>query len=905
MPFKSPNLGNNFGGVGLIALLMSSGFCLAAPLTLPPITAPPLNMAQQALLQSKGKQRAAVIAQMEAAGLREGWDMVLPLVQDADASVVAAAQHFISRFENAVPPTQLKSALLSPSPFIRRHALTALGLRPQDPRPAIQSLLTDSAAEVRQTAIGIAVQWGDHQRWPQLLEHWSLLGISEQSQLLSKLRNFQLAPLLEQRENPTTETGISAIHLLGQVKNPTAIPHLKPLLQHPTPRVRYQALGALWLLQALDAEVDLLPLVQDPDAEIQTMATAMLNQAYVAVLTPKLLKLLMSPQPEVRLAAVNILGHSNDRRICPDLFPLVQDPDVRVRQQAVIALHHMAYARPPRLLMYALKDPDPDVRWLTLQAVKELGNAQQVSEILPYLKDPDANVQQAAVDLLAHWQNPAALPALKALWEKSAGEPDTAILKAFSHIPEGSQSALMHLLTAPQSSAKTLARLKSNWDRQILLDVLAHWSAAQDLPEAVAMEILTYKSDYTFVNASDTPLKGLTTVNPVIQLWAMAYFADGCIAKPGSVVFGLGECQTAFARIKQLSQSALPTVKSRAIQVVKAWQLPVQTAQLRQDLKTFHPPKQRLAIQAVYQMNLKALQGDLLPLLNIKVAPLQVGAFEALWHLESSKAWPDLLAAFKRALPPSSLPPTTPQMLTYAVHLAQSGQTQPLLDLLLVLGTQTQSQPEDIHASILPFLPQTWAPAIQQKLVHSVLTWLQPQNAPLHILALNLLVRWSHQPDPWLPYLKRVGSPNDTALLLTQIAMVQQLQQHFGHLRNKHALQLDLLPHLIQWDVPEPEEVALAKTILTFLAPTQLRQVREALRQWLLYNRVAHENTQQLTQFRLAMARLLKVADPAAQDYLTYIMQSQALPSFLQKEARNWYKDLYPNQELPITIPSQ
>jgi HEAT repeat protein len=266
-------------------------------------------------------------------------ELIYASLDDENAQVRCAAVRALARVKTEDALRSLLRALQDKSPAVREAAARALG-GTGDVRlmPALAGCLKDPDTAVRIAVAGTlrAMGWRpstqEELAWfeitlgkmPAPVSFGGASGDAASATLQDAEQDTSFFRRLEAEElRISTQPGrvkelrvslrtgdllarVSAVHDLGQVKDPAITQELLPLFRHPDPEMRLAA--AQVLSQREDA----------PPAHF--------------------LSLLRDSSPEVRLAAVQFLGRIRHRHITQVLSPLLSDPDSHVRHAAAGAV---------------------------------------------------------------------------------------------------------------------------------------------------------------------------------------------------------------------------------------------------------------------------------------------------------------------------------------------------------------------------------------------------------------------------------------------------------------------------------------------------------------------------------------------------------------------------------------
>jgi hypothetical protein len=135
-----------------------------------------------------------------------------------------------------------------------------------------------------------------------------------------------------------------------------------------------------------------------------------------------ILHALQHQDEQVKVAALGALHYFKDQA---DLIPLIGDPlgssRVKIRMAALCTLHSLA--GPAHRLEYlehyraALADSDRDIRSNVMYLLRDMGEPSTFDMLVRALSDPYDEVRRLACVTLGELDNPAAIPALKRLFE--------------------------------------------------------------------------------------------------------------------------------------------------------------------------------------------------------------------------------------------------------------------------------------------------------------------------------------------------------------------------------------------------------------------------------------------------------------------------------------------------------
>jgi HEAT repeat protein len=182
-----------------------------------------------------------------------------------------------------------------------------------------------------------------------------------------------------------------------------------------SPAIQSAAVQAVERAELEELVPDVAKLVGSEDELVAAAAAAALLTAHPQA-PEVIVGLLGSDDPAVRVLAVDGIGRKAGEHARADLVPMLADRDPRVRRAAVVAVARFAGAdERARLVALARTDPDGSVRAQALRGLagSDLDGAVELGR--QSAADRFLGARQAAVELLARVESPAAAAALDAL----------------------------------------------------------------------------------------------------------------------------------------------------------------------------------------------------------------------------------------------------------------------------------------------------------------------------------------------------------------------------------------------------------------------------------------------------------------------------------------------------------
>lgn len=218
----------------------------------------------------------------------------------------------------------------------------------------------------------------------------------------AKAQPTPFADAIEKLKTGGKDAKRQAADLLGQSRDPAAIPHLMKALGDPNADVRLTVIESLGMLRAREA-VGKLSDILSKDTDPRLRHSAAISLAYIGdpAAGPALTGALKDAHPGVRYAAVQAIGAVKYAAAEDTLIKLLQDSDGNMRRSAVSALGELRSAKAVGGLKRALEDKDKHVKLAAIQALGEIGNTSAAGDLRKSLEDPDDEIKMAAALALA------------------------------------------------------------------------------------------------------------------------------------------------------------------------------------------------------------------------------------------------------------------------------------------------------------------------------------------------------------------------------------------------------------------------------------------------------------------------------------------------------------------------
>jgi HEAT repeat protein len=267
--------------------------------------------------------------------------------------------------------------------------------------------------------------------------------------------------LLGKLDSTDLEVRRSAVFVLGQIRDVSAIPSLLKVLADDA-ELRIVAADALARIGDRSAVEPLVLTLADPEAAIRLASVGALNRIAPPEMVTRVSELLSDPNPRVREAAVRIAGYYG--YAADKLVEHCRDVDEQVRRAAVETLPFLDHTCSNILLIRALQTDVPAVRAAAAGALARCPADFATSHLVNALADKDAWVRYFAARSLAHHASPAALDVLAEIARfDPAVYVRVAAIEALGAIGNSEALAIVSEMAGSVNSdiAKSVAQLKS------------------------------------------------------------------------------------------------------------------------------------------------------------------------------------------------------------------------------------------------------------------------------------------------------------------------------------------------------------------------------------------------------------------------------------------------------------
>lgn len=249
------------------------------------------------------------------------------------------------------------------------------------------------------------------------------LGIVKSDQALQSLTEL-LVPGSEDPGYVSLRVVKTAIRKYGE----EAIPHLIPLLGHPSWRVRSQAVDLIGEAGGMASAERLISLLEDTEPDVRAKAAKALGRIKTPGAIRPLVGRLKDPWWVVRLHAAKTLGRLGGGEAVYPLLELLLDSNWQVRSAAANSLRRMGNFVIPALIKMLLQTGD---RYAREQIVEELQRTDILERQIDRLGSKEARVREGASLLLVAAGNSGAIGVIT---RAVKGNPDPGIRMRLIHI---------------------------------------------------------------------------------------------------------------------------------------------------------------------------------------------------------------------------------------------------------------------------------------------------------------------------------------------------------------------------------------------------------------------------------------------------------------------------------------
>lgn len=296
-------------------------------------------------------------------------------------------------------PDALVPLLQDAEPSIRAAALGSLGrLRGERAAPALREALADGDDEVQSAATSLLATLDPERVTEVVFES----RVDSPRVYAAMLRVFCDNPHPGQRvfilgclRDPEPDVRRWAVRALGRQTPFQLGDVLRPLLRDPALPVRREVVRVLASQHDVRTRRLLLDHIEaDPETRIDAVR-AFADRAD-ATIVPYLVELYDRSERELRLAVLDALTELRDPRAEPLLARLLSDPDPTMRRRATQLLGRFRTETATRHVLAATRDADREVRLVATKLVVELGGEGAHAALERLCMDPDETIAAIA-----------------------------------------------------------------------------------------------------------------------------------------------------------------------------------------------------------------------------------------------------------------------------------------------------------------------------------------------------------------------------------------------------------------------------------------------------------------------------------------------------------------------------
>jgi len=350
---------------------------------------------------------------------------LLSALQDPDEDVRAAAVNVLCHDTNSLEnlESDITSLLHAENDSIAWNAAFLISRSGSEAVPRLLKTAHDPGSRMHHLAKAISITAGhshsmlyeatrdDNARVRQV----ALLALGQIRPVSRETTDIVIASL-ETDDNDILLACLQSLHNLEQHAN-TAVPHVRKLKRHTSPRIRRQVIDILFTSAPQDEQLttDLIELVEDPDVNVRCHAIGVLQAIGPrgALAIPAVLNHLQHDSPKLRMATVEFLASHGSAAspAVPLLRQELRSGDAEWRRAVIGALGNIGTAAQSAYqdLIDALTDESPQVREASLRGLVQLEFPFErvKSPLLHALDDAEPGVRYQAARGLRRFGNEA------------------------------------------------------------------------------------------------------------------------------------------------------------------------------------------------------------------------------------------------------------------------------------------------------------------------------------------------------------------------------------------------------------------------------------------------------------------------------------------------------------------
>ncbi len=274
---------------------------------------------------------------------------------------------------------------------------------------------------------------------------------------LGKLRDYSAVPeLLERLQNAEApvEDRRMAVHLLGNIGDPSSVPVLLQLLEEETP-LRSDIVEALGSMKTREAVPALMRVMQaaggQQDFPLMAKTVTALGMIGDASALAQLMEGLDLPDVDVHAAAIEAVGAIAGPAVIP---VLVKELEGFGWESAAHALGNIGGQKAVDALSRMIESDDADRSRVALDALAQSHDRSAVLPLIAYCKKAQTTAQVHAITALGEIQNPLCVPFLITRLDASSSSVETAAQQAIRDIGPSAIPVLIESLNTADDTIR-------------------------------------------------------------------------------------------------------------------------------------------------------------------------------------------------------------------------------------------------------------------------------------------------------------------------------------------------------------------------------------------------------------------------------------------------------------------
>jgi len=218
--------------------------------------------------------------------------------------------------------------------------------------------------------------------------------------LSAKKGQLNLAKVISILDTPDQNKRNLAFHLIHQVANPDAVPHLLKYTEDADSTIRIQTLKILSQFKNDAVRTALIRALSDTNKLVRQHALDGISRLDMDVSASHVCPLLRDSDITVQAKAIDALVKIKDPNTIGHLIEILNDDSEYVRRAAVEVLNELADPRAIKNLLSAMRDADWWVRVRAADALGSIGGPRVVDAVITLLSDKDEFLRRTAIEIL-------------------------------------------------------------------------------------------------------------------------------------------------------------------------------------------------------------------------------------------------------------------------------------------------------------------------------------------------------------------------------------------------------------------------------------------------------------------------------------------------------------------------